>query len=418
MQDLSSAEQSRAFVPFILRNGIFYDHEEYRYVIPRYLELLWHLPPQLAGSPDFTDIRLVFKAATGVQLDTYLRFGAALLASVYVIAANRQGPSLLNLRTLRPARHLRRSWHRFMAVLMTSVSRYRRLHRALQSRSSLRHYNFLAAETYPFVKIGKSTAACLSLQLVERKFGPGLVNIIGDGLSRPDSQRFRNFLGQLFEKYVTDLLSRAFPGLFAHAIRYGNNLEAGDGWLPYPPSAILFEVKSSYLLLETRLSGDLAGFQEYFTRTILKAAAQLDRVISDFRAGRFTVSGLGIDAIQHVYPVLVTLHYLPMEKSVSDFIEEELRVKNLLQQPGVHPWTILPVKDIEKVEALGGGLLDLVRDRLNDEAWRHAPFSNFIFHRYAGQPDGFPNNTFLVGKYQDLLAGAGRQLFNVNLRRH
>jgi len=37
---------------------------------------------------------------------------------------------------------------------------------------------------------------------------------------------------------------------------------------------------------------------------------------------------------------------------------------------------------------------------------------------YAGQPDGFPNNTFLVGKYQDLLAGAGRQLFNVNLRRH
>jgi hypothetical protein len=104
LQDLSSAEQSRAFVPFILRNGIFYDHEEYRYVIPRYLELLWHLPPQLAGSPDFTDIRRVFKTATGVQLDTYLRFGAALLASVHVIAANRQGPSLLNLRTLRPAR--------------------------------------------------------------------------------------------------------------------------------------------------------------------------------------------------------------------------------------------------------------------------------------------------------------------------
>ncbi|MBI2524446.1 MAG: hypothetical protein HYY95_25340 [Candidatus Rokubacteria bacterium] len=417
LQGRSPAEQSRAFVPFILRNGIFYDHEEYRYVIPRYLELLWHLPEQLAGSPQFVDIRRVFKTSTGLRLDTYLRFGAALLASVHMIAADRQGPSLLNLRTLRPPTHLRRSWRRFMTTLMTCVSRYRRLHRALQSRSSLRHYNFLAAERYPLVRIGKRTAACLSLQLLERKFGPGLVHAIGDGLCSPESKRFRDFLGQLFEKYVTDLLSRAFPGLFVHSIRYGNNLEAGDGWLPYPPSAVLFEVKSSYLLLDTRLSGDLAGFDQYFTSTILKAASQLDRAINDFRAGRFAVGGLCVDAIQRVYPVLVTLHYLPMEKFVGDLIEQELRARNLLQQPDVHPLTILPVKDLEKVEALGGGLLELVRDRLNDDAWSHAPFSNFIFHRHAGQPGGFPNNGFLVGRYHELLAGAARQLFNVDLRR-
>ena len=44
------------------------------------------------------------------------------------------------------------------------------------------------------------------------------------------------------------------------------------------------------------------------------------------------------------------------------------------------------------------------------------PFGNFIFHRNAGRPDGFPNNPYLVKKFQDLLVGGGRQLFNVEMR--
>jgi len=412
---LSAQARERAFVPFILRNGIFYDHEEYRYVISRYYEMLARIAPSLGHSPEFIDLQHAFRMATGLRFETYLRFGVALLSSLHPIAKNQGGPALLNLETLKAPFHLAAAWRKFMAQIATSVRGYRRAHRTQLGRFETREYNFLAAETTPIVRLSKKVGCCLSLPLVERKFGPGIVHTIGTHLSRQDSQRFRTFLGRVFERYVADLCSRTFPGLFVPGFRYGANLEAGDGWLLYPQAAILLEAKSSYLLLETKLSGDLGGFQEYFRNTLLKAASQMTRVIDDFRAGRFLVTGLGPSAITRIYPVVLTLHYLPLEKFLWNYINAEFQAAGVLAQPGIEPVSILPIKDLEKIEALGGGFLDLVRDRLQDPAWREVPFSNFIFHRYAGRPGGFPNNLYLVGKLQELLVGGGRQLFNVEL---
>jgi len=413
---LSPRERERAFVPFILRNGIFYDQEDYRYVISRYYEMFVRIAPGLGHLPEFMDLPHAFRLATGLRLKTYLRFGVALLSSLHPIAKNKAGPALLDLERLRAPFHLATAWRKFMAQIMTSVRGYRKAHQTQLARIGTREYNFLAAEMTPIVQISKKIGCCLSLPFVERKFGPAIVHTIGSRLPRRESQRFRTFLGRVFERYVADLCIRCFPGLFVSNIRYGANLEGGDGWLLYPPAAILLEAKSSFLLLETKLSGDLEGFQEYFRITLLKAATQMSRVIDDFRAGRFLVAGLSPSVITRIYPVILTLHYLPLEKFLWNYINAELQAAGVLAQPGVEAVSILPVKDLEKIEALGGGFLDLVRDRLLDPAWREVPFSNFIFHRNSGRPDGFPNNPYLVGRFQDLLVEGGRQLFNVQMR--
>jgi len=105
-----------------------------------------------------------------------------------------------------------------------------------------------------------------------------------------------------------------------------------------------------------------------------------------------------------------------LEKFLWDYINAEFEAAGVLNQAGVEAVSILPIKDLEKIEALGGGFFDLVRDRLQDAAWREAPFGNFIFHRNAGRPDGFPNNPYLVERFRELLVGGGRQLFNVQMR--
>ena len=313
---LSPKERERAFVPFILRNGIFYDHEDYRYVVARYYDLFARIAPALNGSPEFMDLSHAFQMATGLRLETYLRFGVALLASLHLIAKNNNGPALLNLETLRAPYHLASAWRKFMAQIMAPVQRYRRAHRMHLGRFRTSEYNFLAAEMTPLLRLNKKVGCCLSLPLVERKFGPAIVHMIGSRLSRRDSSRFRVFLGRVFEKYVADLCARTFPSLFVPGFKYGpgDGLEAGDGWLLYPPAAVLLEVKSSYLLLETKLTGNIKGFEAYFRNTLLKAASQMTRVIDDFKAEQFQVSGLGPSIIKRIYPVILTLHYLPLEK--------------------------------------------------------------------------------------------------------
>lgn len=175
------------------------------------------------------------------------------------------------------------------------------------------------------------------------------------------------------------------------------------------------EVKSGYLLLETILSGDLAGFERRFNEILLTGARQLTRVIDDFRSEKFKVGGLGARDIQRIFPVIVTLRYFPMDKFISEYMESNLKRNGYLAQEFVQPLTIIPIKDLEKIEAIGGRFLELMKERLDDPVWKILPFGNFMFEKYY-QPKGeFPANEFLLGRYRDLIAGSGKQIFNVDL---
>lgn len=402
----------RQFVEFILRNGIFYAREDYRYSISRYYDMFCRVAPTLKGHSDFVDVPAVFRRLTGLKLKTYLQFGVALLASMHAVAAKRDGPALLNLKRLRPPRHLRRAWRLFMREIATTPERFRRDHRVLLRTSKITEYNFLAVERRPVVALSKKVGCCLNIAFLERKFGPAVIYRLMEGLGEKESGRLRSFFGRVFERYVQEICTRTFSDLFVSAIFYDDNREAGDGWILYPPEAIVLEAKSGYLLLETVLSGRFEGFEKRFRETLLQGARQLSRVVDDFRNKRFLVGSLGPDQIQVIYPVVLTLRHLPLEKFLWDYICAELQTSGWLGQPGVCPLTIMTVKDLEHIEALRGGFLELIKERLHSAAWRDAPFGNFVFHKYPG---GLLPNAYLVGRYRELLVGGARQIFHANL---
>jgi hypothetical protein len=410
----SSEEDARkSAIEAILRIGIFYNHEPYNHTISRYYEMFDHIAPRLAEDPDVIDVQGVFQRTTGIRLKTYLQLGVVLLATVHAIASRRDGPPLLNLRAITPPRHARKLWRRFMRQIMGSQAEYRKQHRANLSRSSLPHYNFLAAENQPLIALSKRVACCLSLTFLERRFGVGIMHRVLEQMPLRESGRFRRFFGRVFEEYVRGICGRTFGELFVPGPRYGRNLEGGDGWILYPPKAILIEAKSGSVDLDTALSGRFDGFERAFVKTILRGARQLNRVIEDFRRRRFTVGGFGPDDIRIIFPVIVGLHYLPLDKFVWNYAREQLDGALLLKQDAVRSLTIMAAKDLEQVEASGGGLLGLIEERLDQEAWRDAPFSNFLYEkRPAG---GRSANAFLAERYKELLRGGAKQLFHFTL---
>lgn len=410
---LPDDEARRRIAELILRNGLFYDREAYQYTIPRYYEMFCRVVPILAVDPKFVDVAAAFRRATGLKLTTYLRLGLALLASIHRVAARRDGPALLDLETLRPPRHLAKVWVRFMQEVAVTRRRYCRLHRGRLRLSPVTEYNFLAAEKYPIVRIDRKAGCCLSVTFLERKFGPGIMHRLLEEMTEQESGRFRSFLGRVFDRYVRDICERTFRDLFVPGFLY-DGMEAGDGWIVQPPEAILIEAKSGFVRLETALSGGFRGFEQRFRETILAGARQLNRVIDDFRAKRFEVGGLGPDVLRIIYPVLVTLRYLPLEKFLWDYVRAQLAGAGLLLQAGVRPLTIMAVKDLELVEAFGGEVLALIRDRLDDAAWRDAPFSNYLFFRRRGGA-GAPANAYLMARYQELLSSAALQIFGARL---
>jgi hypothetical protein len=236
-----------------------------------------------------------------------------------------------------------------------------------------------------------------------------------EGSATTESAAFRDFFGRVFERYVQGICARMLGNIFVSGVIYDDNKEGGDGWVLYPPEAILIEAKSGFLLLETTLSGRFEGFEKRFRDTFLNGTRQLSRVIDDFRSRRFTVGGLGPDALQGIYPVIINLRHLPLEKFLWDYVRSEMHAAGYLTQPAVRGLTIMAVKDLENIEALGGGLLDLIRARLDDPAWRDTVFSNFLFQRFA-RDEGPPPNEYLVERYRELLAGAMRQIFDSSPR--
>ena len=136
--------------------------------------------------------------------------------------------------------------------------------------------------------------------------------------------------------------------------------------------------------------------------------------IDDFRAGRFTVNGLGPAHIKVIYPLIVTLRDLPLEPFVWNYIRGQVSTAGYLTQPAVRHLTIMSVKDLEGIETRGGQLIDIIRDRLNDPAWRDAPFGNYLFFKRDGS--GLPANPHLVERYRELLSRGAEQMFGIRLR--
>lgn len=408
-------ERRRLFIEFILRKGIFYADDDYRYAVARYHSLLCELPQILRNDANLVDIPGVFRRTTGLSIQTYLAMGLGLLSPFRLVGRQNahDTPVLLDRRQLFRTSNLRGAARRFLSIVSTDARRFRRAMRLNLQRYGNLQYNFLEAERHPLVEIKKYLFCCLSIHFLERKFSSGIHHIVLEGLPAARRKRYFDFFGVIFERYVQDTLERIFTeDRFVRGFKYGRpERQAGDGWIVYPGAAVVLEAKSSRFTLDTRLSGSLGSVERLFRDSIVGGARQLNRVIEDFRAGAFTVHGQGPAELPVIYPVLVTLQYVPLEHFLADYIRGLLRAEKLLQQQAVRPLVLLPVKEVEYIEGMvasGASFINLLQEYVDHPQWHEWPFSNFRHNKF---PDGLPGRGAVVERTMDLMRRAGYQLF-------
>src|SRR5262249_20717880 len=100
-----SQEQRKLLIEFLLRNGLFNSHDDYRRAIARTHEMLTDIAPSLTGDADYVDLADVFRRATGLPPTTYLSIGLVLLASPKAVTIENAGtlPVFINRRLFEPS---------------------------------------------------------------------------------------------------------------------------------------------------------------------------------------------------------------------------------------------------------------------------------------------------------------------------
>lgn len=418
-ETLPLPKQKQRIAEFILRNGLFYHEDDQRHHIVRHYEMFCEIAPQMETHPHFVDLNKLYRCLTGQNLSTFFTMGVALLAAFPKVTPENADKAavFVSIRTIFRRTTLARASRKFFQEIATTRGRFRKAYRKDLNVSDITSYNFLELRRHPLVRIQRDRAFCTSLRLVIERLGVGVHHRLLASLPESERGKYLTFCGALFEEYVRRMCLRMYPdGRFVSHIRYGNNLEAADGWIIYPGAAIVLEAKAARFTLEIFLSGSFGAFEDKFRESLLKGARQLDRTIQDFKAGLFGVGGFNATDLPTLFPVLLTLQYVPQDAFLSEFIREVLREEKLFDDASIQQLQIIHIEDLENLEGIigsGKSLLQLLQRRIGDAALRDLPFSNFLFDHFDGE---LPENQHIIEKYRELLRRSAFQIFRERLR--
>lgn len=92
---------------------------------------------------------------------------------------------------------------------------------------------------------------------------------------------------------------------------------------------------------------------------------------------------------------------MPEATLIWEYLNEQLREKNLLQDAGIEALQLLDVEEIEILEAIlpqGLSLLELLQQRMADPQRRYISMKNFLIARFEERGV----NEYLLGQYREL----------------
>ena len=244
--------------------------------------------------------------------------------------------------------------------------------------------DFTHLKTLPMVHLGDTRFCVPVLDLMFDRLTIRAYFDIIDPLSTDEKNAFGSYFGRVVELYVHSLL-REMLGEPAGPVGrwFTPNDYIRDENSPEGPDAIIFshdgasivsifmEIKSSRPVRAAVVSGDLDKLRENWNQYLIgtsqepKAARQLDRAISDFRAGRLKVPGYPPDSVTRIYPVIVTLDPWPLYLDVFAWFLDDVDSLGLLRGDRTAALDIWSCFDLELASPRirsGQSFADLLKD--------------------------------------------------------
>lgn len=399
-EDLGEIE--KVIISHLVRDYLMNMTDQFRYMIPRASILYRKLPfeEELLAAHDFMDLPTIFEHATGIPLKDYIAFGFAILGWFVDQSELRQ--------TYNPERQSINPKTFFSKAKVDPALTERLLDTLTHSYESARarikergedpakfNYDFLPFMEKALYQVKEDAIVPVHLGYLESKFTNAIYWTIHDYLEGENRLKFTRFFGKIFETYVRRCIQRAIPDnpLLARRVypefiysTGAGDCKTSDVVLIYGNSAIFLEATASRIRMEaTALSGDLQAFDGDLDKIILQNAQQLTDRIRDFRNGLYSFDGITSHEINRIYPAIVTIHSMPEATPIWNYIREQLKKRNLLQEDGVEPLQLIDIEEMEILEAIlqqGLSLLQVLQGRAADPERRNIGLKNYLIAKY------------------------------------
>lgn len=344
---------------------------------------------ELSKNTEFANLDLEerYKTSHTLTIQNYISLGLALYAT-WVSLPRKSidegsihfGVDLLKNKIKIPSEEFESGLKEFSRTPVTFKERVTR-------ENAIDPYDNLTLLQTPLLRLDNSFF-CLDTNFFLMKIGEGFYHTLvrlfeSKNKNIKEIQGIRNLLGRAFEKYTLEIFERIFNS--SRAKRDFKRFIPGDalpkrlrenqvdGFIDYGHSMVVVEVKSALVPLEAKTSMDTKGFESWETKTIIKAAEQIENVIDKTKRGKLKLpdeyDALNPSDIKMYYPLIITLQSLPLASP--DYRNHiKRRVKSLLQATDIAPLEIMNISDLEQAEIAiseGVSFLDLIKRKISQE---------------------------------------------------
>lgn len=255
---------------------------------------------------------------------------------------------------------------------------------APDSSAPFNPYDLVPLEAHPLVQIGDHLF-CPSVLLMKRRMTTGLHHIL---LNRVDDKElYLNYMGEVFEDYLTDILRSTFGGSGGRLLTEDEMATVApgasvcDAVVDYGDSVLLLEVKARRANLGVRVWGDLKELDAMLEHVFIRSARQIDSVIDLIRRGGLSELDIHPGRILSYVPVSITLDSIPMNPRTYRRLETRLAEEGVLQSHSTVSLQILSAADIEALEMAvqeGYSARDLLVGRVRDNNHQWAGLLNHL----------------------------------------
>jgi hypothetical protein len=250
-------------------------------------------------------------------------------------------------------------------------------------------------EIRPLLRLSNDELVAVSPRVLEGWLGDGFYHrSLFAARERGKVQQFQRFYGYLVEEHVLRVLRHVHPADSPLGVSrvFGEQPYGRGGGKKSPDVAVdagtdlvLLEVNSGRFTIRTVIEGSPEAALKDLGRLIFNKAEQLDRRISDFLKGDWTLPDVEHRKVTRIWPVIVSADVLQNEM-LWDEIRD--RLKGVFSQPKVQRLTLLDISELEQLASLverGHHLVDLIATKAG------GPYAELDFRRFVEGSPNLPN---------------------------
>jgi hypothetical protein len=410
----SEASESAWLLRELVRNMAFHDMPDYFGALARYSQMFATFARDGAScrSRNWIDLDALFTKWVGCSVEEYLTYGAA-LSSFYMQKDGRIDPTTACVSLAQWLRNVRPGDARakFETVIREISRPAWRFAQAFRRRSGLPfYYDFVPLEETALVSIPGGRLCCEWPQWLWETLSSGVYWRFHGRLWHCDRSlfnRFCRFAGELFERYVQALLASVLPNdaVFGEQ-EYAcgkQRKRSSDAIVFDGRDAVFFEAGTVHLHKNATEIDAATDALDKDLNELAAKAAQCMSSIRDFQDRRFRCGRFAAPDVDRYWPVVVTLHHLPLVRPVQELLRQKAAVRESAP-PDTESPVFVGVDELEWLCSAYGSrktLVGLLRAWRDDPLHRDWPLTNFL---YAGR---------LAGKRPAMIEGECRRLFGL-----